>query len=53
MSPVSKKYDLSSLKFVQSGAAPLDKGPQTKFEKLMGNDGTFTQVWGRYPLSYE
>ena len=51
MSPSSMKYDLSSLKFVQSGAAPLDKGPQKKFETLMGNDGTFTQVWGRFSLS--
>ena len=49
MSPVSKKYDLSSLKFVQSGAAPLDKGPQKKFEALMCSDGAFTQVWGKYP----
>ncbi len=51
MSPLSKKYDLRSLKFVQSGAAPLDKGPQKRFETLIGNDATFTQVWGRYSLS--
>ena len=50
MSPMSKQYNLKSLKFVQSGAAPLDKAPQMKFEALMGNGAPFTQVWGKGPL---
>jgi acyl-CoA synthetase (AMP-forming)/AMP-acid ligase II len=46
MAPITKNYNLKSLKNAVSGAAPLDKGPQAKFEALMGDGSPFTQVWG-------
>lgn len=46
MSPVTKKYDLSSVKIVRCGAAPLGKGSQKAFQDLISNDASFTQVWG-------
>lgn len=45
MSDKTKKYDLSSVKFATCGAAPLDKGPQARFQSLLDN-AIFTQVWG-------
>ena len=50
MSPITKKYNLKCVKNAVSGAAPLDKGPQAKFEALMGDGSPFTQVWGVCPL---
>lgn len=47
MAPITKNYDLTSIRGSASGAAPLDKGPQKKFEALMGVGAPFTQVWGR------
>ncbi|PVH90826.1 acetyl-CoA synthetase-like protein [Periconia macrospinosa] len=46
MSPLNKKYSLKSLKSVMCGAAPLDKGPQARFQALLAPDTPFTQVWG-------
>lgn len=46
MAPITKNYNLKSVKNAVSGAAPLDKGPQAKFEALMGDGSPFTQVWG-------
>lgn len=47
MTPLTKSYNLRCLRSSMSGAAPLDKGPQKKFEALMGDDAAFTQVWGK------
>jgi len=46
MSPMTKNYDLSSVKMTRCGAAPLGKGPQNTFMKLIGGSAPFTQVWG-------
>lgn len=46
MSPLRHKYSLKSLKFVVVGAAPLDKGPQAKFQELLDPDTPFTQALG-------
>ena len=46
MSESSKKYDLSSIKVTTCGAAPLDKGPQARLQKLLAREATVTQVWG-------
>lgn len=48
MSPITKKYDLSSVKIVRCGAAPLGKGSQKAFQDLISKDASFTQVWGEY-----
>ena len=45
MSPLTKKHDLSSVKMVRCGAAPLGKDPQQKLEAMIGGC-VFTQVWG-------
>ena len=46
MSPLTKKYDLSSIRNVRVGAAPLGKEPQMKFQALLGKGAAITQVWG-------
>lgn len=46
MSEKTKNYDLSSVKNATCGAAPLEKGPQARFKKLLADDAVFTQVWG-------
>jgi len=51
MSPLTGQHDLRSLRYALCGAAPLGKGPQKKFEELMGNNGVFTQVFGELELS--
>ena len=48
MAPMTRKYDLSGVKIARCGAAPLGKGPQNEFVKLIGG-APFTQVWGRLP----
>ncbi|KAF7189433.1 Phenylacetyl-CoA ligase epaB [Pseudocercospora fuligena] len=45
-SPLNKKYSLKSAKVGQCGAAPLDKGPQSRMQAMMGEGAPFTQVWG-------
>ncbi|KAK6435827.1 hypothetical protein LTR95_007982 [Oleoguttula sp. CCFEE 5521] len=44
-SELKNKYDLTSAKLGQCGAAPLDKHPQARFQELLGGK-PFTQVWG-------
>lgn len=44
MSDRTKKYDLSSVKFATCGAAPLEKGPQARFQELLADDAVLTQV---------
>jgi 4-coumarate--CoA ligase len=46
MSPATTKYDLSSLKTVSCGAAPLSKETQARFRKLLPKDTRVNQVWG-------
>ena len=46
MSPLSKKYSLKAARAGGSGAAPLGKGPQARFQALMSEGAPFTQVWG-------
>lgn len=51
MSPITKKYSLSSVKMVRAGAAPLGKGPQKQFQALMNAGTPFTQVWGKSSIT--
>ena len=44
--PLNKKYSLKSVQIAVAGAAPLDKLPQARMQKLIGEDVPFTQVWG-------
>lgn len=44
--PLNKKYSLKSVKIGAIGAAPLDKQPQARLQKLIGEDVPLTQVWG-------
>lgn len=46
MNPVSKKYDLSSINWAGTGAAPLSKESQARLKALLRPDAPFTQVWG-------
>ncbi|KAF9885686.1 hypothetical protein FE257_012668 [Aspergillus nanangensis] len=46
MSPLSKKYSIKSVTHAICGAAPLDKGVQSRFRELLAPDANFTQVWG-------
>jgi 4-coumarate--CoA ligase len=46
MSEASKKYNLKSIRFGNTGAAPLDKGPQARLEGLLAPGAKVTQVWG-------
>ena len=45
-SPLNKKYSLKSVRIATCGAAPLDKLPHAKLQKLLGEHVPFTQVWG-------
>ena len=46
MSPLRNKYSMKSVRNAACGAAPLEKGPQSRFQALLSPDATFTQVWG-------
>lgn len=46
MSPASKKYDLSCIKYAAVGAAPLSKESQVRLKTLLRPEVPFTQVWG-------
>ena len=46
MSDLTRKYSLKSVRAAYCGAAALGKGPQKKFQELMGDNAPFTQVWG-------
>ena len=45
-SPLTSKYDLTSVKSTACGAASLGKVPQRQFEELLAKDACFNQVWG-------
>ena len=40
------KHNLSSVKHITCGAAPLKKEPQARLTALVNKDAIFTQVWG-------
>ena len=46
MSPLRNKYSMKSVKSALCGAAPLEKGPQGRFQALLAPGATITQVWG-------
>ena len=46
MAPITKNYNLKSVKGALIGAAPLDKGPQMKFQALISEGAQCTQVYG-------
>ncbi len=46
MSPITKDYSLKSVKGALFGGAPLDKGPQTRFQALIGENAYCAQVYG-------
>ena len=46
MSDMRKKYSMKSVKLATCGAAPLEKGPQSRFQALLDSSAPFTQVWG-------
>ena len=47
---MSKTYaDPSTHEFL--GAAPLDAHPQARMQALIGDDASFTQVWGMTEVS--
>ena len=52
MDPITKKYSLKSVRSAMCGAAPLDKGPQQKFQALLNGSAAFTQVYGELPRSW-
>ena len=45
-SPLTKKYDLTSVRSTLCGAASLGKVHQRQFEELLAKDACFNQVWG-------
>jgi 4-coumarate--CoA ligase len=45
-SPLTKKYNLTSVKSTACGAASLGKVHQRQFEVLLAKDASFNQVWG-------
>ena len=48
MAPITKEYNLKSVKGVLFGGAPLDKGPQMRFQALINESAQCTQIYGRY-----
>ena len=51
MAPITKNYNLKSVKGAVIGAAPLDKGPQTRLQALLNEGAPCTQVWGESLIS--
>ena len=43
---LTRKYDLSSIRSVLAGAAPMDKETQGRFAALLAKEASVTQVWG-------
>ena len=50
MAPITKSYNLKRVKDAVIGAAPLDKGPQTKLQALISEGAPCTQVWGEFSI---
>ena len=48
MAPITKNHNLECVRGATVGAAPLDKGPQFKFQALIGPDAPCTQVYGQF-----
>lgn len=48
MAPITKDYNLKSVKAATIGAAPLDKGPQMKLQALICESAPCTQVYGEF-----
>lgn len=48
MAPITRDYNLKGVKCAVIGAAPLDKGPQMRFQALIAEDAQCTQVYGRF-----
>ena len=48
MAPITKKHNLECVRGATVGAAPLDKGPQSKFQALIKPDAPCTQVYGQF-----
>lgn len=48
MAPITKDHSLKSVKGAMIGAAPLDKGPQMRFQALIDEHAPCTQVWGGF-----
>ena len=46
MAPITKHYNLKSVKGAIIGGAPLDRGPQKRFQALISEGAACTQVWG-------
>lgn len=46
MSPLREKYSLKSARYGQCGAAPLDSHPQARFQALLPDGCSFSQIWG-------
>ena len=51
MSPLSRKYSMKSIRGAICGAAPLDKGPQERFQRLLTEGAPFNQVYGMTELT--
>ena len=47
MAPITKNYNLKSVRGATVGAAPLDKGPQFRFQALISPDAPCTQAYGQ------
>lgn len=45
-SPLSKKFNLKSIRYAHAGAAPLGKGEQARMKALLSEDAALGQVWG-------
>ncbi|KAK5108781.1 hypothetical protein LTR62_007841 [Meristemomyces frigidus] len=45
-SPLREKYNLKAVRSAAVGAAPLDKLAQARFQRLISESASFTQVWG-------
>ena len=48
MNPITKNYNLKSVKDAVIGAAPLDKDLQRRLQMLIGRGASCTQVWGEF-----
>ena len=46
MAPITKHHNLKCVRATTCGAAPLDKGPQMRFQELISENGPCTQVYG-------
>ena len=45
-SPLTKKADLQSLRYIWSGGSPLRSSTQADFQALLAPEARVTQIWG-------